>query len=147
MDLYVYYIYKHTHTHTHTLSTHTHTHTVYTHTHTMSTHTHTHTVYTHTLSLHTHTVRHGLSKTALEDLLDLLRVLGVTESVPVSKYKLLKQVQEDIDDQNVTHFYCGSCSGYVKAIGDTLPCNVCHITVTKTAAFRDGHCFYLHSGR
>ena len=85
------------------------------------------------------TIRHGLSKVALGDLLDLLRVLGVTEAVPLSKYKLLKHVVEDISAQNVTHFYCSSCSAYVPP--NSVSCDVCETAFSRAAALKDGHFF------
>ena len=91
------------------------------------------------------TIRHGLSKVALEDLLDLLRVLGVTESVPVSRYKLLRHAVEEIGNKNVTHFYCSACSAYVKS--DSIACDVCDAAFSKAAALRDGSFFvYLPIG-
>jgi len=49
-------------------------------------------------------MRQGLSKVALGDLLELLRVLGVTKKVPVSKYKLLKNILDVVGDQHAKHF-------------------------------------------
>ena len=51
-------------------------------------------------------IRHNLSKVAVGDLLDMLRVLGVTKDVPVSRYALFKSVLEDISERKFTHFYC-----------------------------------------
>ena len=85
------------------------------------------------------TIRHGLSKVALGDLLDLLRVLGVTDCVPMSRYKLLKHIVEDIGAQNATHFYCSSCSAYVKA--DWEACGVCDTPFDRATSFKEGNYF------
>ena len=68
-------------------------------------------------------------------------MLGVTESVPVSKYKLLKHVVENISAQNVTHFYCKSCSAYVDPASTS--CDMCGDTFSKDEALRAG-CFFVY---
>ena len=57
-------------------------------------------------------IRHGLSKSAIDDLLDLLGVVG-KQSIPSSKYILLKSVLEDVSSVTEQHTYCDKCLSYI----------------------------------
>ena len=63
----------------------------------------------------------------------------MTESIPVSKYKLLKHVMEETGDLTMTHFYCSSCGEYVAATTST--CSMCSKAFDKAHAVKNGHFF------
>ena len=84
-------------------------------------------------------LRHNLSKAAVSDLLDMLRLLGVTRDIPASKYMLLKSILEDIDGQKCIHFYCAKCVSYVD--GCESMCGACEHRFSKEDAMKDGNFF------
>ena len=84
-------------------------------------------------------IRHSLSKVAVGDMLDMLRVLGVTKNLPSSKHMLLKSYLEEIDDKKCIHFYCSKCMSYMT--GREANCSVCEQHFSQTNAMKDGHFF------
>ena len=73
------------------------------------------------------------------DLLDMLRLMGVTNNIPPSKYMLLKPLQEDVESGKCIHFYCSRCLSYVS--GGETSCQACGHPFSKVDATKKGHFF------
>lgn len=78
-------------------------------------------------------VRHGLSKVALKDLLELLGTLGATAKLPSSCYYLLQHFSEYCAAHEL-HFYCTKCLSYIER--DASCCSSCEERFCKKSAVR-----------
>ena len=84
-------------------------------------------------------IRHSLSRVAVGDLLDMLRLLGVTNGIPPSKYLLLKPLLEEVESGQCIHYYCSRCLSYIN-VRETS-CQGCGHPFSKANATKNGDFF------
>lgn len=86
-------------------------------------------------------IRHGLTGSAVQDLLTLLNEHLPFPSVPPSNYLLRKYCMPNIGENDIVyHGYCSKCAAYL-GVGEELACTNCETITSKSNVIKNGDFF------